>query len=153
MSRDARPPSLTAVNPEHLGFPRGYSNGILAPADGRMLFVAGQVGWDGDQRIVGEGFTSQFEQALRNVVTVVREAGGGPQQVASLTLYVVDHREYLAELKAVGEAYRGVMGKHFPAMALVEVASNPASPKRSPAVSRICLRAPLLVEAISQSTD
>lgn len=115
------PGGLTAVNPEELGFPRGYSNGVLAPAGGRLLFVAGQVGWNREQEIVGEAFTVQFEQALANVLTVVREAGGGPEHVASLTIYVVDHREYLADLKAVGRAYRGLMGKQFPAMALVEV--------------------------------
>jgi len=121
VTREPQGPSLTAVNPEELGFPRGYSNGILAPAGGRLLFVAGQVGWDSEQKIVSESFSLQFERALRNVVAVVREAGGQPRHVASLTLYVVDHHEYLAELKAVGEAYRGIMGKQFPAMALVEV--------------------------------
>jgi enamine deaminase RidA (YjgF/YER057c/UK114 family) len=112
---------LTTVNPEALGYPRGYSNGVLAPAGGRLLCIAGQVGWDAEQRIVGESFVAQFEQALDNVLAVVREAGGEPEHVASLTLYVIDHREYVAELKAVGEAYRRLMGRWFPAMALVEV--------------------------------
>ena len=73
---DPQASGLTVVNPEELGAPRGYSNGILAPAGGRLLFVAGQVGWDGEQKLVGEGFAEQFGQALGNVVAVVRAAGG-----------------------------------------------------------------------------
>jgi enamine deaminase RidA (YjgF/YER057c/UK114 family) len=112
---------LLPVNPDALGRPRGYSNGMLAPAGGRLLCVAGQLGWDGDQRLVGPGFLEQLAQALANVMAVVREAGGGPEHVARLTIYVTDRREYLADLPAVGEAYRRVMGRHYPAMALVEV--------------------------------
>jgi enamine deaminase RidA (YjgF/YER057c/UK114 family) len=109
------------INPEQLGAPRGYSNGMLAPAGGRLLAIAGQVAWDADQQIVDDGFTEQFEQALRNVVAIVREAGGQPHHLISMTIYVVDHRQYLDELSAVGAAYRDVVGRHFPAMALVEV--------------------------------
>lgn len=114
---------LVPINPEEWGMPSGYSNGMLAPSGSRLLFVAGQVGWDEGQAVVSELFVEQFEQALRNVVTVVRAAGGEPDYVARLTIYVVDKREYLDELKAVGEAYRRVMGRHFPAMALLEVAA------------------------------
>lgn len=114
-------PYLEPINPESLGAPRGYSNGMLAPAGGRLLFVAGQIGWDGRQRLVGESFIEQFGQALENVAAVLRAAGGAPEHLARLTLYVVDRREYLADLKAVGEAYRRVLGRHYPAMALVEV--------------------------------
>jgi enamine deaminase RidA (YjgF/YER057c/UK114 family) len=113
--------ALRPVNPEALGRPRGYSNGMLAPAGGRLLLVAGQIAWDGEQRLVGTGFVEQFAQALRNVLMVIREAGGGPEHLARLTVYVIDRREYLADLPAVGEAYRGFFGRHFPAMALVEV--------------------------------
>jgi enamine deaminase RidA (YjgF/YER057c/UK114 family) len=113
---------LTAINPEELGAPRGYSNGMLAPAGGRLLFVAGQIGWDNQQRLVSDSFIEQLRQALANVVAVVREAGGKPEDVARLTLYVTDKHEYATELKAVGEAYRSVLGRHYPAMALVEVA-------------------------------
>lgn len=112
---------LLPINPAALGAPRGYSNGMLAPAGGRLLFVAGQVAWDGGQRLVAGGFVEQFAQALANVVAVVREAGGGPEHLARLTIYVADRRQYLADLEAVGAAYRSVMGRHFPAMALVEV--------------------------------
>ena len=112
---------LQIINPEQLGAPRGYSNGMLAPAGGRLLFVAGQVGWDGAQRLVEGGFVPQLAQALANVVTVVRAAGGSSEDIARLTIYVTSKREYGDHLKAVGEAYRAVMGRHYPAMALVEV--------------------------------
>jgi enamine deaminase RidA (YjgF/YER057c/UK114 family) len=113
--------SLEAVNPEVLGAPRGYSNGILAPAGGRLLFVAGQIAWDAERRLVAADFPGQFARALENAVAVVRAAGGGPEHVARLTLYVTDRRQYLADLPAVGEAYRQIMGRHYPAMALLEV--------------------------------
>lgn len=112
---------LRPVNPECLGAPRGYSNGMLAPAGGRLLFVAGQVGWNTEHQLVGDLFSEQFAQALTNVLEVVREAGGKAEDVARLTIYVTDKREYTAELGAVGEQYRHLMGKHYPAMSLVEV--------------------------------
>ncbi len=121
MSDDPSPNRLLPINPESLGAPRGYSNGMLAPAGGRLLFVAGQVGWDGDQNIVDGGFAAQFAQALANVVAVVREAGGEPTDLGNLTIFVVDTREYLDALKDVGAAYREIMGRHYPAMALVAV--------------------------------
>ncbi len=114
---------LVPINPESLGAPRGYSNGMLAPAGGRLLCVAGQVAWDAEQRIVSDRFAEQFGQTLANVVAVVREAGGEPTDLAQLTLYVTDHREYVAELREVGAAYREIMGRHYPAMALVEIAA------------------------------
>lgn len=114
--------ALTAIDPAELGAPSGFSHGVLAPAGGRLLFIAGQIGWDGEQRLVGAGLCEQFERALVNVMTVVRAAGGEPGHVARLTVYVTDKREYLADLRAVGAAYRRVMGRWFPAMSLVEVA-------------------------------
>lgn len=113
---------LEPVDPEALGGRgRGYSNGILAPAGARLLFVAGQIGWDSRRRLVEGGFVAQFERALENVAAVVAAAGGAPEHVARLTLYVVDRGEYLGHLAAVGAAYRRVFGRHFPAMVLVEV--------------------------------
>ena len=109
------------VNPDSLAPPRGYSNGIVL-GPGRVLFVAGQVGWDRESRIVSDDFAAQFEQALRNVVDVVREAGGQPEHVGRLTIYVTDKKRNVAQTRDVGRAYRELMGKHFPAMALVEVA-------------------------------
>jgi len=113
---------LLPIDPESLGGRgSGYSNGMLAPAGARILFVAGQVGWDASRRMVDGGFLPQLERALENVVEVVRAAGGEPWHVARLTLYVVDKGEYLTQLGAVGAAYRRVFGKHFPAMSLLEV--------------------------------
>lgn len=110
------------VNPPALGHPRGYANGVLAPAGSRILFVAGQVGWDAEQRIVGPGFVEQFERALANVLAVVAEAGGDPEHVVRLTVYVTSKQEYLDLLSELGAAWRRTMGRHYPAMALVEVA-------------------------------
>jgi enamine deaminase RidA (YjgF/YER057c/UK114 family) len=111
------------INPESLGSPKGYSNGILTDAGGRLLFVAGQVGWDKNQRIVSENFVEQFDCALGNVIAVVTEAGGSPQQIARLAIYVTNKREYVGCLTEVGKSYRAHLGKHFPAMVLVEVKS------------------------------
>jgi enamine deaminase RidA (YjgF/YER057c/UK114 family) len=108
------------INPEALGAPKGYSNGVLAKP-GRLLFIAGQIGWNREQELVGARFALQFEQALRNMLEVVVAAGGEAQEVCRMTIYVADKQEYLAQIKEVGEAYRRQMGKHFPAMALVEV--------------------------------
>ena len=112
---------MRTINPEELGAPKGYSNGQLAPAGSSLLFVAGQIGWNRDQEIVSEEFLDQFGQALENVLTVVRKAGGQSEHLARLTLFVTDKDEYLADLGSLGEVYRQVMGRHFPAMTLVEV--------------------------------
>ncbi len=109
------------INPPSWGAPKGYSNGMLAPAGGRLLFIAGQIGWDANQQLVSSEFAGQFGQALANVVAVVREAGGGPADIARLTIYVTDKQAYLNDLKGVGAAYREVLGRHFPAMALLEI--------------------------------
>ena len=110
---------MAIITSKELAPPRGYSHGILAT--GRLLFVAGQIGWDAKAQIVGAGFVEQFHQALANVLAVVREAGGSPESVARLTIYVTDRSEYLAAQQAIGERYRTLMGRHYPAMTLVEV--------------------------------
>ncbi|MFN7971955.1 MAG: RidA family protein [Acidobacteriota bacterium] len=102
--------------------PKGYAHGVLAQP-GRVLAIAGQIGWDVECRIVGERFVDQLEQALRNVRSVLEEAGGAPEHLVSLTIYVADRHEYLASLREVGERYRAVIGAHYPAMALVEVSA------------------------------
>lgn len=112
--------SLKMINPESLGKPRGYSNGVLAES-GRLLFVAGQIGWNENQTIVSDDFVDQFDQALANVLTVVTAAGGQADQIARMIVYVTSRTEYIANLSPVGERYRTHMGKHFPAMVLVEV--------------------------------
>jgi len=111
---------LVPVNPSSLVAPRGYNHGMKGT--GELLFVAGQVGWDREGRMVPGDFVAQFAQALENVLAVVAAAGGTPSSVARLTLYVTDKREYRARQRELGQAYRRLMGKHFPAMALVEVA-------------------------------
>ena len=100
--------------------PSGYSNGMLA--QGRQIFVAGQVGWDAHtNRFASDDLAEQVGQALRNVVAVLAEAGARPEHVVRMTWYLTNRREYLAELKRIGAAYRDVMGRHFPAMTAVEV--------------------------------
>jgi len=114
---------IDKVEPEGWKAPRGYSNGVVVTGAGRLLFVAGQIAWDAEQRLVGRGdFAAQFRQALSNVAAVVAAAGGRPEHVVRLTLYATDKRPYLAHLKEVGEAYRAILGRHFPAVALVVVA-------------------------------
>jgi enamine deaminase RidA (YjgF/YER057c/UK114 family) len=111
------------INPESLGAPRGYSNGVLTDAGGRLLFVAGQIGWDDKQTIVSEDFVAQFDRALANVMKVVTEAGGNAQQITRLVIYVTNKTEYIERREEVGKCYRAHLGKHFPAMVLVEVKS------------------------------
>lgn len=113
---------MTIINPEALGQPRGYSNGMLFEG-GSLLFIAGQVGWDRESRIVSDDFVEQFAQALSNVLAVVREAGGGPENIGRLLIFVADKDEYASRLRDIGSAYRQLMGRHFPAMTLVEVSS------------------------------
>ncbi len=111
------------IQPEGWPRPVGYSNGVVAPAGSRALHVAGQVAWDTEREIVGAGdFAVQFAQALDNVIAVVRAAGGEAAHIASMTVYVTDKRQYLDALAAIGAAWTSRCGKHYPAMALVEVA-------------------------------
>lgn len=113
--------SLDAINPASLGMPKGYSNGMLAPAGGRLLFVAGQVAWNEKQEIVSADFATQFGQALANVIEVVKAAGGKPEHIARLTIFVASKDEYIACTRDIGARYRALMGKHFPAMSLIEI--------------------------------
>ena len=99
--------------------PKGYANGI--EAEGRLVFVAGQIGWDETGAFVSDSLPQQVNQALRNVVAVLAEAGAGPEHVVRLTWFVTSRNEYLEHQRAIGAAYRAVMGKNFPAMAVVEV--------------------------------
>jgi enamine deaminase RidA (YjgF/YER057c/UK114 family) len=113
--------SLEIVNPESLGAPKGWNNGMLAPSGGRLLFVAGQAGWENDAAGAAPGFAAQFARALDKVLTVVRAAGGAPDDVARMTVYVTDLSAWRASLEPLGEAWRARFGKHYPAMALLEV--------------------------------
>jgi enamine deaminase RidA (YjgF/YER057c/UK114 family) len=113
--------TLKFINPASLGSPRGYANGVLAPEGGALLFIAGQIAWDERQQIVSTDFVAQFERSLANVLAVVKEAGGTPEQIARLVIYVTDKEEYRARQSEIGACWRKLMGRHFPAMALVEV--------------------------------
>ena len=107
------------LHPRHWKRPNGYANGIMA--EGRTVFVAGQIGWNGEQRFESQDFVAQTRQALENVATIVREAGGAPEHITRLTWFITDKKEYLSRLAEVGDAYRSVMGKHFPTMTMVQV--------------------------------
>ncbi len=108
-------------NPSSLGDPKGWNNGMLAPQGGAVLFVAGQTARNQGEEIVAGTFVEQMSQALENVLTVVRQAGGRPDDIGRMTIYVTDLSEYRTNLKPLGNAWRRLMGKHYPAMALVEV--------------------------------
>jgi enamine deaminase RidA (YjgF/YER057c/UK114 family) len=107
------------LHPRHWKRAKGYANGIAA--EGRVIFVAGQIGWNADQKFESQDFVAQTRQALQNIVAVVREAGGAPEHITRLTWFITDKKEYLSRLAEVGEAYRSVMGTHFPAMTMVQV--------------------------------
>jgi enamine deaminase RidA (YjgF/YER057c/UK114 family) len=117
---DAR---FTIVNPEELGAPRGWSNGMLAQGAGRTLFIAGQTARDASGRVPAADFVAQFDRALGNVLAVLGAAGGEPQDIGRFTIYVTDMAQYRSSLKPLGQVYRHRMGTHYPAMALVEVRS------------------------------
>jgi enamine deaminase RidA (YjgF/YER057c/UK114 family) len=99
--------------------PRGYTNGLIA--EGRQIFVAGQIGWDRDGRFASPHMAAQVRQALQNIVAILTEANARPEHVVRLTWYVTSRDEYHAELKEIGAAYRAVMGKNFPPMSVVQV--------------------------------
>lgn len=109
------------VNPSSLADPQGYSNGVAYPPGGSVVFLAGQVGWDAAGRMVSDRFDEQFDQALANLIAIVVDAGGTPESIGKLTIYVLDVAEYTAARKQIGAHYRVRMGRHYPAMTLVEV--------------------------------
>jgi len=114
--------SFKLINPEALGAPKGYSNGLLVDGGGKLLFIAGQIAWDKVQQIVSDDFVEQFDQALANVIAIVRAASGEADNIVRLVIYVTNKIEYRKHTKEVGERYRKHMGKHFPPMVLVQVA-------------------------------
>ena len=98
---------------------KGYSNGIVA--EGRTVWLGGQIGWSGDQVFETDDFVAQVRQALENIAAVLAEAGGRPEHIVRMTWFITDKGEYVSRLAEVGEAYRAVMGRHFPAMSVVQV--------------------------------
>ena len=111
--------SIQILQPPGWARPRGFSNGIAC--QGTLVFVAGQVGWTGEGKWEAHDFAGQFKQALHNVISILKEANGRPEDIVRLTWYVLDKKEYLASLEEVGAAYRELMGRHYPTMAVVEV--------------------------------
>jgi enamine deaminase RidA (YjgF/YER057c/UK114 family) len=112
---------MKTLQPPGWAAPKGYANGIAAR--GRLVFVAGQVGWNAEQKLESGDFVAQATQALRNVAAVLQEGGATPAHVVRMTWYVTDRREYLTSLPALGRAYREIMGRHYPAMTAVEVSA------------------------------
>ena len=111
------------IHPSHFPKPRGYANGILTDMpNGRVLHIAGQIGWDKDARIVSPDFAFQFLQALDNVIDVVRDAGGATEHIVKLLVFATDLDAYRGATVAIGEGWRGRLGKYYPAMSLVKVA-------------------------------
>ena len=112
---------IRPIEPKGWPKPKGYANGMLAPAGARLLAIAGQIGWDERGKIVSADLVAQFSRALENVVAVLAAAGGKPEHLVRLTYYVVDKEEYRREAAAIGERYRAIVGRWFPASTLVEV--------------------------------
>jgi enamine deaminase RidA (YjgF/YER057c/UK114 family) len=110
---------MKVLQPQGWAPPVGYANGIAAR--GTVVFVAGQVGWDAAQKFQSEELAPQFEQALKNVLAVLAEAGGRPQDICRMTAYCCDKPAYLAARPALGRTWRSLMGKHFPAMSMIFV--------------------------------
>ncbi|CAN7537060.1 RidA family protein [Neorhizobium sp. LjRoot104] len=109
----------TILQPEGWAKPIGYANGVAA--SGRQIFVGGQIGWNGQCQFETDDFVGQVRQTLQNVVDVLAEAGAGPQHITTMTWYFTDKAEYLGNLKGIGQVYREIIGKHFPAMAAMQV--------------------------------
>lgn len=108
------------LHPEGWKAAKGYANGVAA--EGRKIYVGGQIGWNADQIFESHDFLGQMEQTLRNILAVVEAGGGTAEHIVRLTWYITDKKEYIARQKEVGAIYRKVMGRHFPAMAMVQVA-------------------------------
>ena len=114
---------LEVLNPEDWAAPKGYANVVRVTGPCAQVFIAGQVAWDAQQKLVGAGdFPAQFRQALENVVTCIETAGGKPDGLVSMTVYVIDKNEYMACGRELGTIWKDVVGRHWPAMALVQVA-------------------------------
>src|ERR1700761_4828200 len=107
------------LHPKNWKAAQGFANGIAA--EGRLVFLAGQIGWNAEQQFESDDFIAQTRQALSNIVALVQEAGGGVEHIVRLTWFVTSKQEYLSRLRELGQAYRAVLGRHFPAMTLVQV--------------------------------
>jgi len=112
---------LKIIQPEGWDTPKGYSNAVMA--EGRMLFIAGQIGWDAQQQINSDDFIDQVRQTLLNTVTLLKTAGAGPEHIVRMTWYITDKKEYITRAREVGEVYREIIGRNYPAMAMVQVSA------------------------------
>lgn len=112
---------MQILNPAEWAKPKGYANGIAA--EGRQVFVAGQIGWNAEAKFDSDDLVEQTRQALRNIVRVLAEAGARPEHIVRLTWYVVDKRDYIGRNAELGKVYREIIGRHYPAMTLVQVAA------------------------------
>jgi enamine deaminase RidA (YjgF/YER057c/UK114 family) len=112
---------MKILNPAEWAKPKGYANGVAA--EGRLIFVAGQIGWTAEARFESDDLVEQTRQALRNIVRVLAEAGARPEHIVRMTWYVVDKKDYLARNADLGKVYREIIGKHYPAMTLVQIAA------------------------------
>ena len=110
---------MKVLQPPGWAKPKGFSNGIAA--SGKLVFIAGQIGWTGESKWEAKDFAGQFRQTLKNTLAVLAEAGGGPEHIVRMTWYVTDKKEYLDAIKEVGAAYRELIGRNYPAMAVVQV--------------------------------
>ena len=110
---------MKILQPAGWAKPRGFSNGISA--SGNLVFIAGQIGWTGESKWEAKDFAGQFRQTLKNTLAVLAEAGGKPEHIVRMTWYITDKKEYLGAIKEVGAAYRELIGRHYPAMAVVQV--------------------------------
>ncbi len=113
---------MEALLPEGWPRPSGYSNGIATEA-GRLVFVAGVVGWDANNAFQSDDLVDQFRQVLLNTIAIMLEGGAGPEHMVRMTWYITDREEYLSRLREIGETYRELMGRNYPAMACVQVVS------------------------------
>jgi enamine deaminase RidA (YjgF/YER057c/UK114 family) len=114
---------IEVVQPEGWKKPKGYANALVLSGHSKLVFAAGQIAWDAQEQLVGRGdFGLQFEQALRNVVTVLQAAGAKPEHIVRLTVYVTDKQMYVAHAKKIGVLWKDLVGRHYPSMSLVEVA-------------------------------
>ena len=112
--------SFTVLQPKNWAKPQGYANGIAA--EGRQVFISGQIGWNEHAQLVGDDFVAQVRQALANIVAVLAEAGGEPRHLTRITWYITDKAAYVGRRKEIGGAYRDIIGRHFPTMTLLVVA-------------------------------
>ena len=109
----------TVLQPASWARPKGYANGVMA--EGKLVFVGGQIGWNGQNQFEAHDLVGQVRQTLQNIVEVLAEGGARPEHVVSMTWYLTNKKDYLDNLASIGKVYRDVMGRHFPAMAVVQV--------------------------------